>query len=98
MAGGAPAYPCRGWSRMAAMPSCSSAKDVLSGESPIRMPCGARKSGMTSCSHKAAVISRNAGWSTVMWLPHSSGSRGVAAIRDRLQGPGFDKITAVPVN
>jgi kynureninase len=24
--------------------------------------------------------------------------RGVAAIRDRLQGPGFDKITAVPVN
>ena len=48
---------------MAATPRYSSAKEVLSGDSPILMPCGARKSGITSCSHKVAVISRKAGWS-----------------------------------
>ena len=73
---------------MAATPRYSSAKDVLSGDSPIRMPCGARKSGMTSCSHSAAVISRNAGWSTVMWLPRSSGSRGVDELNARRGEPG----------
>ena len=42
---------------------------------------------MTSCSHSAAVISRNAGWSTVMWLPRSSGSRGVDEFNARRGEP-----------